>query len=59
MRKPINFISRSINIGNSIGITIPKNIKNLLGIKKGDYLQISVEKIEKNPNNIVDYNKTP
>ena len=54
MRKPINFISRSINIGNSIGITIPKNVKNLLGIKKGDYLQITIEKIGKKTDNIVD-----
>lgn len=54
MRKPINFLSRSINIGNSLGITIPKNVKNFLGIKKGDYLRISVEKIEKETEDIVD-----
>lgn len=47
MVKEIKFVSKIIEIGNSIGNTIPKDVKDVLDLKKGDFLQITVEKIEK------------
>ena len=51
MVKKIDTIARIINVGNSIGITISKDIKDLLDLKSGDYIKISVEKIEKEKSN--------
>lgn len=43
----IKTVARIIKIGNSIGITISKDVRDLLGLQKGDYIQISIEKVEK------------
>lgn len=51
MVRKIKFVSKIIDIGNSIGNTIPKDVKDVLGLKKGDYVQISIEKIEKQKEN--------
>ena len=45
MVSKIKTIVRVINIGNSIGNTIPKDVKTLLNLKKGDYIQLTIEKI--------------
>jgi len=42
-------IAKIIKIGNSIGITISKDVKDVLGLKTGDYIQISIKKIMKEP----------
>jgi len=47
MVRKIEFIAKIINIGNSIGITIPKDVKDVMGLEKGTYVQLSIEIIEK------------
>lgn len=43
--KPISTIAKIINIGNSIGVTISKDVKNILKLKKRDYIQLSITKL--------------
>lgn len=40
-------ISKVIKIGNSLGLTISKDIVDILNLKPGDYLQVSFKKVEK------------
>ena len=47
MVRKIDFVAKIINIGNSIGMTIPKDVKNVLDLRKGHYVQCSIERIEK------------
>lgn len=35
--------SKVIQIGNSLGVTIPKDSIHALNIKKGDFIKISIE----------------
>ncbi|MBD3216226.1 MAG: hypothetical protein GF311_26670 [Candidatus Lokiarchaeota archaeon] len=46
MVNKIQTIAKLINIGNSVGITISKDVRKVLNIRPGDYIQISIEKIE-------------
>jgi antitoxin component of MazEF toxin-antitoxin module len=43
----IKTVAKIINIGNSIGVTISKDVKALLELQKGDYVQLTIEKVEK------------
>ena len=45
MVSKIKTIARIINMGNSIGITISKDVRALLKLQKGDYIQLTIEKI--------------
>ena len=47
MSSKIDFVAKIINIGNSIGMTIPKDVKDVLNLEKGHYVQLSIEKIKK------------
>ena len=40
-------VQQAIQIGNSVGVIIPKNVLEEKGIKVGDKLQIDVKPIEK------------
>lgn len=42
----INTIAKIIQIGSSLGITISHDIIEIMDLKKGDFIQISIEKIE-------------
>jgi len=42
----IETVAKIIQVGNSLGITIDKDVKHILKLKKGDYIKISVEKID-------------
>lgn len=45
MVKKLEQVSKVIKIGSSIGVTINRNIQEILDLKTGDYVQISIEKI--------------
>jgi antitoxin component of MazEF toxin-antitoxin module len=47
MVKELDQVSKIIKVGSSIGITISKNIQEILDLEAGDYVKISIEKIEK------------
>lgn len=40
-------VQQAIQIGNSVGVIIPKNVLEEKGIKVGDKLQVDVKPIEK------------
>ncbi|HIH04828.1 TPA: AbrB/MazE/SpoVT family DNA-binding domain-containing protein [Candidatus Woesearchaeota archaeon] len=42
------FIKSARRTGTSLGISIPKEIVELLGIGEGDFVRISIEKVKKN-----------
>jgi len=43
----IDIVAKVIKFGNSLGITIKKDVTEILDVKEGDFLQISIQKIEK------------
>lgn len=43
----IQTLAKLTQIGNSKGVVIDKKIVDLLGLEIGDYLQLTVEKLEK------------
>ena len=43
----MEFISKVIRLGNSFAVIIPKNIVVDMGIEKGDYVKIELEKVLK------------
>jgi antitoxin component of MazEF toxin-antitoxin module len=47
VRKNIQTIGKLTKIGNSKGVVIDKKVIDLLDLKLGDYLQLTIEKIEK------------
>lgn len=47
MSEKIEFLSKINSVGNSIVSTINKNVKNILLLKKDDYIQLSIEKIKR------------
>ena len=44
---PEQFIKSVRKTGTSLGISIPKEITELLGIKDGDFVRMTVEKVKK------------
>jgi antitoxin component of MazEF toxin-antitoxin module len=42
---PVNFTNKAVLRGNSVTITIPKNLVDFMKIKQGDMLAISMTKI--------------
>ncbi len=42
------FIKSVRKTGTSLGISIPKEVAELLGIREGDVVRITVEKVKKN-----------
>lgn len=46
MVREINTVAKIIQIGNSIGITISKDVKTILKLKKDDYVEVSIKKID-------------
>ncbi len=47
VRKSIQTLAKLTQIGNSKGVIIDKKVIDLLGLELGDYLQLTVEKLEK------------
>ncbi len=47
MVKKVDIVAKVIKFGNSLGITIKKDICEILNVEEGDFLQLSIEKIEK------------
>ena len=47
VRKSIQTIGKLTRIGNSKGVVIDKKVVDLLDLKLGDYLQLTIEKVEK------------
>lgn len=47
VRQTIQTLVKITRIGSSHGVIIDKKIMDLLNLKFGDYLQISIEKVEK------------
>lgn len=47
MVRKIQTIGKLTKIGNSKGVVIDKKVIDLLGLNTGDYLQLTIEKIEK------------
>ena len=45
--KTIQTLVRITKIGSSSGVIIDKKVMDLLGLKVGDYLQLTIEKLEK------------
>ena len=45
--KIIQTLAKLTQIGNSKGVVIDKKIVDVLGLEIGDYLQLTIEKIEK------------
>lgn len=43
----IEIIARVIKVGSSLGITLKKDVTEFLDLKEGDFLQVSIEKLEK------------
>lgn len=52
MVREIKTLEKVIRVGNSIGITIGKEVKDLLDLKPGDYLQVTYEKVKRKEVNI-------
>jgi antitoxin component of MazEF toxin-antitoxin module len=50
MVREIKTLEKVIRVGNSIGITIGKEVKDLLDLKPGDYLQVTYEKVKRENN---------
>jgi len=47
VREIIQTLAKLTKIGNSRGVVIDKKIIEFLGLETGDFLQLTVEKIEK------------
>ncbi|MHA1755219.1 MAG: AbrB/MazE/SpoVT family DNA-binding domain-containing protein [Promethearchaeota archaeon] len=47
MVKEVKTVAKIIKIGNSLGNTIGKDVCDILDLKPGDYIQLTIEKIEK------------
>lgn len=45
--KTIQTLVKITKIGSSSGVIIDKKVMDLLGLKVGDYLQLTIEKLEK------------
>ena len=45
MSDKLQAVCKIIEIGSSIGVVIPKNIKDLFQLERGDYIKITVKKI--------------
>jgi antitoxin component of MazEF toxin-antitoxin module len=50
MVREIKTLEKVIRVGNSIGITIGKEVKDILDLKPGDYLQVTYEKVKREKN---------
>ena len=46
MVKKLEQVSKIIQVGSSLGVTISKDIREILKLEPGDYVQISIEKID-------------
>ena len=44
---PEQFIKNVRKTGTSLGISIPKELTDLMGIKDGDFVRLTIEKVKK------------
>jgi len=47
MSEDIKFLAKVRKIGTSLGITIPKYVREFYELKMDDFIQVSLEKMEK------------
>lgn len=45
---PEQFVKSVRKTGTSLGISIPKDVATLLGIKENDFVRITIEKVKRN-----------